>query len=156
MSKYSIEKIGLRYGVYAAVAYILFFIIMQVVGLAHFYWLRALNYVFLFSAVFMAIKNYKNAHKDTFAYLNGIGVGVVTSVISCLIFAVFLCIYLEAINPDFMAAIKENEMFGQYLNPYIAAAAILFEGSFSGIATAFILMPYFKKSHADETGQMVP
>lgn len=156
MSKYSIEKIGLRYGIYAAVAYILFFILMQVVGLAHFYWLRALNYLFLFAAVFMSIREYKNTHKSTFAYLNGIGVGVIASVISCLIFAVFLCVYLGAINPDFMVAIKEKEMFGEYLNPYIASAAVLLEGSFSGITTAFILMPYFKQNHADETEQHIP
>ena len=156
MGKYSIEKIGLKYGVYAALAYTAFFLLMQIVGMAHFYWLRALNYVFLFAAVFFAIKEYRDQHKFNFAYLSGIGVGVLTSIISCLIFAVFICVYLENINPAFMTSIKENEMFGQYLNPYMAAAALFVEGSFSGVTTTFILMQYFKVSHADENEPYIP
>jgi len=156
MSKTSIEKIGLKYGIYSATAYILFFLLMNLLGLEHLYWLRALNYIFLFAGIFIAIKEYRRKHQRTFAYMNGIGVGMITSVVSTLIFAFFIAIYLDVIDPDFMADIKKNQMFGTYLNPYIAAAAIFMEGTLSGLLTAFILMQYFKRSHANETEHSVP
>lgn len=156
MSKQSIENIGIKYGILSALAYILFFFLMQLLGLAHFYWLRALNYIFLFAGVFLSIKEYRKSHEHSFAYMNGIGVGTMTAVISTAIFAVFIAFYLGLINPDFMDEIKKNEMFGQYLNPYIAGAAIFLEGSLSGSVTAYILMQYFKRAHADETEHSIP
>ncbi|ELR73656.1 hypothetical protein C900_02060 [Fulvivirga imtechensis AK7] len=151
MQKQSIEGIGIKYGILSAIAYILFFFLMQLVGLAHFYWLRALNYIFLFAGIFLAIREYKAKHVSTFAYMNGIGVGIMTSVISTAIFAVFIAFYLGIIDPEFMQQIQRDEMFGQYLNPYIAGALIFLEGSMSGAFTAYVLMQYFKRSHADDT-----
>ncbi|MEX2335781.1 MAG: DUF4199 domain-containing protein [Fulvivirga sp.] len=156
MRKQTIEAIGLKYGIYSAAAYILFFFLMQLLGLEHLYWARALNYIFLFAGIILGIKEYKKKHSRSFAYMNGIGVGMIVSVVSTLIFAVFITIYLDVIDPEFMAAIKKNQMFGQYLNPYIAGAAIFLEGTLSGAVTAFILMPYFKRNHKDETEHSVP
>lgn len=150
MQKQSIEGIGIKYGILSALAYVAFFFLMQLLGLAHFYWLRALNYIFLFAGVFLAIREYKNKHAATFSYMNGIGVGIMTSVVSTGIFAVFIALYLGVIDQEFMMEIKRDEMFGQYLNPYIAGALIFLEGSMSGAVTAYILMQYFKRSHADD------
>lgn len=151
MRKQSIEGIGIKYGILSAIAFVLFFFLMQLLGLAHFYWLRALNYIFLFGGVFLAIKEYKGKHSSTFSYMNGIGVGIMTSVISTGLFAVFMTLYLGVLDPEFMLEVKKEEMFGQYLNPYIAGALIFLEGSISGAFTAYILMQYFKRSHADDT-----
>lgn len=150
MRKQSIEGIGIKYGILSAIAFVLFFFLMQLLGLAHFYWLRALNYIFLFGGIFLAIKEYKAKHASTFSYMNGIGTGIMTSVISTGLFAVFMVLYLGVLDPEFMLEVKKEEMFGQYLNPYIAGALIFLEGSMSGAVTAYILMQYFKRSHAED------
>lgn len=156
MSKTSIENIGLKYGIYSAVAYILFFFLMSLLGLKHLYWLRALNYIFLFAAIFLGIREYKRKHPHKFAYMNGLAVGMLTSVVSTLIFAGFIAIYLDVLDPAFMEQVKHDQLFGEYLTPYIAAAAILMEGTLSGVLTAYILMQYFKTSHSNEPEQSVP
>lgn len=156
MAKQSIEMIGLKYGIFSAIAFILFFFLMQLFGLEQIYWLRAINYVFLAIGIIIGIKEYRRKHQRSFSYMNGIAVGMITSVVSSLIFAFFIAIYLDLIDPEFMAQIKEDQMFGSYLNPYIAAAVIFLEGTLSGAFTAFVLMPYFKRSHKNETEHSVP
>jgi len=45
-----------------------------------------------------------------------------------------------------METLRQEEAFGQYLNPYIAAVAIFFEGMGSGLILSFIFMQYMKGS----------
>ncbi len=128
MKETTIVNTGRTYGLYTAIALIAFFFLMKLVGLIEVYELRTLNVIFLFTGVFLAMRHFrKNAEKAS--YLNGLGVGMLTSAIALLIFGAFITIYLSAIDPGFMETLKEDEYFGQYLNPYIAGAAIFLEGT---------------------------
>jgi hypothetical protein len=155
MKENSIERTSLKYGIYTAIILIVFFFFMKLIGLVDVYELRMLNVVFLFAGVFMAIKKYRHS-SDKPSYLSGIGVGIFTSAIALFIFSLFIIIYLGAIDPAFMESLKANEYFGQYLNPYIAGAAIFLEGTLSGLLLSFILMQYYKRSHMDESEKPVP
>lgn len=58
----------------------------------------------------------------------GLGQGVLTGIIASILFAIFVFIYTNLLDPEFMQSIIENEPFGSYLNPYIAAVAVAIEG----------------------------
>ncbi|MGK7389236.1 MAG: DUF4199 domain-containing protein [Candidatus Cyclobacteriaceae bacterium M2_1C_046] len=141
-----IERVAVKYGTITAVGFIAFFILMRLLGLAQILELRSLNFLILFAGIFLAIR-YESMKNPDFAYFTGLATGIATAGISLIIFCVFLAIYLDLIDPAFMQQIKEHEMFGHLLNPYIASVAILFEGALSGVLISFILMQYFKKSH---------
>lgn len=154
MNKTTIITTGRAYGIYTAIALIAFFFLMKLVGLIEVYELRILNVIFLFAGVYLAMRHFRKRAEHP-SYLNGLGVGMLTSAIALLIFSAFVVIYLAAIDPDFMTSLKEDEYFGQYLNPYIAGAAIFLEGTLSGLLVSFILMQYYKKSHMDASEESV-
>ncbi len=150
----TMEKNAVRYGILTAALLIVFFFIMQALGLVNRYELRALNIVFLFSGVYLSVRNYRNSDQAT--YLGGLGSGLLTSVTALVIFSTFVTIYLAGINPQFMEELRQYEYFGRYLNPYIAGAVIFLEGSISGLLVSFILMQYYKKSHLAGTEPAIP
>jgi positive regulator of sigma E activity len=150
MKSNSIERTGIKYGVITGVTLILFFFVMKMIGLIQNYELRALNGLFLLAGVYLAIKDYSKDHNGNTAYLGGLGAGLLTSGISLFIFAWFVVIYLSN-DTAFMESIKQTEYFGEYLNPYIAGAAIFLEGTLSGFLLSFIFMQFYKKSHLSKT-----
>ena len=155
MKSFNVEKSVVRYGVLTAVGLILFFFFMKLIGLVEVYELRVLNAVFLFTGVYLSIRAYKDRASHP-GYLGGLGVGLLTSAIALLIFSTFVIIYLAGINPEFMEALKQDEYFGQYLNPYIAGVAIFLEGTISGLLVSFILMQYYKRSHLSSPEESIP
>lgn len=149
--KYSLENVSIRYGLYVTVGLIAYFIIMKVVGLVHIVELRTLNFIILVTGIAMALKNYNQHQEGGMAYLKGIGVGLLTSAVAVIPFAIFIFVYLQ-IDVELLNAIRNREPFGQHLNPYILAFVIAFEGFFSGLILTFIVMQYMKRSHLQGGG----
>ncbi len=138
----TVESTALRYGLITAAGLIILFFVMKVLGWVHTIELRALNVFVLAGGVIMALKAFKGVKPDTFTYLKGLGLGVLTGIWASIVFALFVFVYTNFIDPAFMQSIIENEPFGQYLNAYIAAVAVAVEGIASGMIVAFITMNY--------------
>ena len=153
--KNSIERLSVRYGIITAISLIVFFFIMKIAGLTGNYELRALNIVFLSAGVYLSIRSYRHKNEEP-TYLGGLGTGLFTSAVALAVFAVFVIVYLEALNPEFMTELKQYEYFGKYLNPYIAGAVIFLEGTMSGLLVSFILMQYYKRSHLSKNEPAIP
>ena len=143
--KYTFENISIRYGLMTTVGLIAYFLIMKLAGLAHITEFRMLNFIFLVGGIYFAIKRY-GANNDSITYLQGMGIGFLTSAVAVIPFAFFIFIYLQ-LDLDLLNYILENDQFGQHLNPYILSFIIAFEGFFSGMILTFIIMQYMKKSH---------
>ena len=148
--KYTFENIAIRYGLMTTVWLIAYFLIMKLVGLVHILELRTLNFVFLVGGIYLAIRRYKK-HNDSTTYLQGIGIGLLTSGVAVLPFALFIFIYLQ-LDQGLLNYIIEQDQFGQHLNSYILAFIVAFEGFFSGMILTFIIMQYMKKSHVKGGG----
>ena len=142
-STLNIENISLRWGLVVFLLLSAYFIIMKSLGLIHVLELRAFNALIMFYGCFMTCLMTKNSLKD-FSYLKGLGAGVLTAFISSSIFAAFGFLYLTVLNPGFMAELKANELFGRYLNEYMASLQIFIEGSASGILFTYASMQYLK------------
>jgi len=144
----TIEKIAEKYGLFTFIALAVFFIVMRVVGLAHIVELRMLNFFILAYGVYLGINAFKRKSPDSFTYLKGLGTGFLTSAIACLLFGLFMFIYIQFIDPAFMDSIRENEAMGRYLNPYIASVAVAVEGIATGMILSFIIVNYAKPKKA--------
>ena len=126
--KSSIEYIAVKNGLIAFGGLVAYFFLMKGVGLVHIVELRSLNFLIMVGL----------------AYFNGLGLGIRTTVVSVVPFALFIFFYLK-LDPAFMETIRANEMFGYHLNPYLLAFLIAFEGSLSGFFIAYTLMQYMKR-----------
>ncbi|MCG8317925.1 MAG: DUF4199 family protein [Cytophagales bacterium] len=142
--KSSIEYIAVKNGLIAFGGLVAYFFLMKGVGLVHIVELRSLNFLIMVGGVWLAFREYKKSHSEGLAYFNGLGLGIRTTVVSVVPFALFIFFYLK-LDPAFMETIRANEMFGYHLNPYLLAFLIAFEGSLSGFFIAYTLMQYMKR-----------
>ncbi|MEN7550113.1 hypothetical protein AAG747_19495 [Rapidithrix thailandica] len=138
---------GFRYGFYTFLGYTAYFLLMKLVGLVHIVELRAFNGAILGSGIWLAINHLIHHPSAKFDYYHGFRVGVITAFSGVIMFSIFMFFYLRIIDQAFLMQIKEQEAFGQYLNPYIIAVTLIIEGSFSGFIMTFAIMQ-FKKSKA--------
>ena len=142
-----IESTAAKYGGLMALALVGFFLLMKAFGLEHNLELRALHLFILFSFVLMSIDNYEKSHPENFAYLKGLGIGLLTAAIGVLSFASLVILYITVINPSFMEIIQQNEPFGDFLNPLLVGCTIVIEGMASGFLATYAIMQYYKRSH---------
>lgn len=146
----TVEKVGIKYGLFLAGGLIGYFLFMKLFGLEDILELRFLNVIILVLAVVGALKFYKKNSDALMTYFKGIGVGVLTSMVGALIFALFMGIYLGFIDPVFLDSIKnEWSSYTAHINPFTISFIIVLEGTISGFFTTFIAMQYFKVTHAE-------
>ncbi len=140
-------RLALRFGVLMTLCLVGFFFLMKAFGLEHNLELRALNIIILSSFVYAALKTYKKQNNGQLPYLSGISIGVFTSAVGVVLFAALVFVYITFISPEFMVEIKNQEPFGEFLNPFIVSFTIVFEGMISGLLVSFISLQYLRPSH---------
>ncbi|MEM7110315.1 MAG: DUF4199 domain-containing protein [Bacteroidota bacterium] len=137
------ENIGFKWGVISFLGLSAYFIIMKFLGMIHIPELRLLNAGIMFIAVFSAIKESKKT-LPSFTYFSGLGTGVITGFFASTLFSIFGLIYLTLVDPEFIQAIQQNELFGIYMNTYGAVFQIFIEGSASACLMSYAAMQYLK------------
>ncbi|MDZ4716109.1 MAG: DUF4199 domain-containing protein [Cytophagales bacterium] len=143
------NRIPENYGLKTAVGLIVYFVVMQLIGLSHHVELRLLNLLILVAGIYFALKKFKNSHQDHMNYFRGLIVGVATGAIASVGFAVFLFIYMK-VDSSLLASIQENEPMGHYLNEYMSAFIVALEGVFSGLLVTFLLINYVDTDEVNE------
>ncbi len=150
----TIEKLSVRYGILMACALGGYFFLMKVSGLEHNLELRALNLVILVSFVLMAIKEYKKIKGGSLAYLKGLGLGILTTMVGTLSFAIMVVFYVTVVSPEFMSLIQNQEPFGNFLNPFLVGCTIIIEGIASGFLATYGIMQFFKPSRVNAVAEV--
>lgn len=133
------NRIPENYGIRIALALILYFLLMKIIGLSHHVELRLLNLVIMTYGVYAALKKFKQVHEDRLNYFRGLIMGVATAGLGSLIFGLFLFVYMKS-DVAMMQSIVDNEPMGRYLNAYIASFIVVLEGFFSGLLVTFVLL----------------
>ncbi|WP_018478116.1 DUF4199 domain-containing protein [Pontibacter roseus] len=142
------EKVGLKYGLFTALGLIGYFLLMRLIGLEQKVALRFLNGIIMAIGVTMAIKNYKKSRNGEIGYFKGLGVGIITGVVSTIIFAAFMLVYIKAFDDRLLKVLAGNQYFGERMEitPGIVIFMVLMlEGLISGFMIAFIAMQWFKR-----------
>lgn len=147
VEKLKLENVAIRYGLLVAAGLIAFFLVAKLLGIVYLLELRVLNLLFVVIGIFSAIRYYKKNNSSVMTYFEGLGIGMLTNLVAVVVFAAFMVLYLTIIDPALMVFIKENSVFGMYLNPFIASATIIIEGFGSGAISTFMIMQYFKNSY---------
>ncbi|MBS1490160.1 MAG: DUF4199 domain-containing protein [Bacteroidetes bacterium] len=137
------------YGLRIAAGLILFFVLMQVIGLAHIVELRLLNLLVLAVGIYFGLKKFKETHQHRIHYFRALAVGVATGGIASLAFALFMFLYMKA-DHSFMQWIIDNEPMGRYLNAYIVAFIVALEGVFSSLLVTFVLINYIETEGVEQ------
>lgn len=141
----TMEKWAIVTGIIMCICYIIYFLIMESMGLADVPEYRILNLVIQVTAIAVSIKLYKTAAKGNFSYLEGFAIGCFSSFVSVILFAGFMYVYLLKINPQLLAALmNSSSMLGKYATPFSAAITITIEGCISGLLISFACMQLFK------------
>ena len=145
--KTSNEGIGIRYGIYASVAMILYFIVFNLLNLAYITEVRFMSHIFIIIASVLAIGAYKSKNgRGDLPYLPGLSLGFVVGLSASIIYALFIFVYANFINLSFLQELENQDYYGAKLSPFMLFAAIVISGIVVGSMTSYILMMLYDKS----------
>lgn len=133
------RKIALKYGLWMLTGFIAFFLLMHLFGLSQNYNLRMLNGVIHLGIITMAIRDFRQLHKNTIDnYVSGVAMGMYASLVGVVGFTIFMILFL-ALSPGFMEVIKASMPMGDYLNPVTTSLFILVEGTAISLIGSYII-----------------
>ncbi len=142
----------MKNGLIMFVSLLAFFLLMNALGLAGTHWLRALNVIFVFVLIRNAIRTYMNHlgnnHYDDFG--DFFWIGIRTSLLGIGLFAAFIAIYLDKLDPQFMADLAVKESFGGEITPVSASVIIFIEGMASALICTFAYIQLVKSKTSEQ------
>lgn len=120
-----------------------YFLLCKTLGLADNPYLRFLNLAFVFFGVQNAIRESIIKNKET-SYINNFGTGIRTSAIAVLLSITGVIVYIEIINPNFLAVMNNSFLIGGNLSLAEVVITLFIEGMASSIISAFTIMQLYK------------
>ena len=133
------KRIVIRYGILMFLGFTGFFLVMHALNLSQHYHLRILNGVIHLTCITLAIRAYHKLDADDTNYMSDVAVGVITSMIGVIPFALFQLIHL-AINTEFMQYLRETVPYvGHYLTPFTASLTIFMEALAVSVIGSYII-----------------
>jgi len=142
--KVSILRQSLIYGIGAGLCYILFFVLMRLVGLMDNFGLRHINLVLMTLFTVGALAKINGKTRNRLEFLTGLGVAMLVAGFSFALFGAFMFVYLRFLDPGFMQHIIATAPFGQYLNPINTAGWVIHEGFGAQVIIGLITVEAFK------------
>jgi hypothetical protein len=143
------DRIPEIYGTLIGLGLILYFLIMYAVGLVYIIELRLLNIFILMAGVYYALRQYSRTHQGHLNYFRGLAVGVAASTIGTATFAALLFLSFQ-LDKDLLRTILLHEPMGEHLNAFMATAAIMIEGVFSGFFVTFVLLNWINTDRVND------
>ncbi|TAD94970.1 MAG: DUF4199 domain-containing protein [Bacteroidetes bacterium] len=162
-----IRKLGLKYGIIAALISLVYNAILQVLGYASDQFLGSLGQIFLVLAMVLACKDFKTANSGFMNFSQGMGMGFWISLLTTIVGTVFLFIYLNYDPQTITQTLKIQEMalenqgksdeeikvmmdiVKEFMTPtYLAAAALISNMIFS-MLLAVVVSLVMRKMNPD-------
>ena len=138
-------NIAIKYGIIVGIAHIVYFIIMGVFGLQEEVALSFLSSLFLIIGIVKAIKSFKRYKRGMINYFQGLGIGVITGLVSSIILAIFLAFYISVIDASYLLNLQASALFPEGLSLLALFALTIVYGTWPGFFIAFIAMQWFKR-----------
>lgn len=138
-------KKTIPFAVYTGLALIAYFLVMKLLGLETNFVLRIFNFFIMAGGLFYLLRHAIVRSDESVGYLQGLLMGLKFTVISVLMFIVFLGLYIRFFDPGFVDVMGQTGLWALN-NVSIAQAAIgiFIEGFASGLIITFGWMQYFK------------
>ena len=128
----------------------IYFLLMEILGLSHLFYLRFLNIFFVFYGVNRTIQQNLSEGKKTFvsnavsAMFTSI-IGVILSVIALVIYS-----YLQGEDTLFLESLSNTFLFGGNPSIDIYSICLLFEGIASSVIVTLLLMLYWNNRFSSD------
>lgn len=138
------NKIIVRYSVIGGILFIAYFLLMQLMGLAHVTILRFANYlIFVLIGIFELQKIREKCNNQIY-YLQGFGINIITGIFSFMIFGVFVFIY-SYFDPFFIDTVSRMYPASASFAHYNAVFLVVSEGIAYSAILSLCLMQYYKR-----------
>ncbi|ARS35134.1 DUF4199 domain-containing protein [Pontibacter actiniarum] len=144
-SKVSYQNISIKYGIFVGIAHMAFFLIMWAAGLTDVVELSFLSGIFLVIGIIMAISSYKRAKNGMIEYFKGLGIGATVGVVSSVLLALFLMLFVNLAAPDYLESLQASALFPESLSKLSLFVITIIYGTVPGLWIAFIAMQWFKR-----------
>lgn len=145
-------SVNTKAGIFTSLGMILYFVIMRFLNLHHYMELHYLNIIILFLGLRYAIKHVKLIEGEI-KYFEGLKSGIVVTLITVLIFNIFMVIYETLIDPPFLTFLKENIYLGNQFSIQQTVINVMglltIEGLSSGFIMTYMLMQYYKAESSE-------
>lgn len=144
-SNISYQKVALKYGIFVGIAHIVYFLIMGLLGLHQRVEVSFISGIFLVVGICMAIANFKRVKRGKLNYLQGLGIGATTGVVSSSLLALFMVLYVSVFDASFIANMQASSLFPESLSILSLFVLTIIYGTIPGFFIAFIAMQWFKE-----------
>lgn len=134
------------YALFTAGALIVYFLLMKIFGLEKNFYLRILNFFIIGGGIFLLYRNsFVKESNERLGYVQSLMSGALLTIISVVIFTIFLGLYIFFFDPHFRETLNSTSLWATADMPLsLIVFGILVEGVSSGFIISFILMQYFK------------
>ena len=152
-----IVRIGAKYGLYTCLAYMIYFLIMRLAGMASIVELRFVNYIFLMIAAYYASRKAEAIKGWRLKYLQAFIIIFVTGAFSFIFFSTFIFIY-SAFDPIILNTFSEifsgSAVLGRYSAPFLIASEGISFTSIISLGMAFFVQEYTGHPHKN-SGEVI-
>lgn len=139
----------LKSAFYTSLAMLSFFFLQRGIRLDEVPALRLFNFLFIFSGTHYAIKKNISLHKET-QYWKNFFVGIYTSLLTVIIAIIFLIIYVNYIQPNFIIILQSSFFFWEHnFNLPLILLIIFLQGLFVSVISTYLIMLYWRKNMPD-------
>jgi hypothetical protein len=145
-----IFRIGMLYGIYAFIAYAVYFLVMRALGMVTVVELRFLNYIFLAAVTFYACRKAESYKQWRLKYLQAFIVIFLTGAFSFIYFGVFMMAYSlfdPIILDTFADLFQGSTVFGRFSPPFLIASEGISFSSIIALGMAFFVQEYSGLKH---------
>jgi hypothetical protein len=133
------EAIAIKIGLRMLAGFIVFFLLMYLLGFGYYSELRIFNLFIHLFFLHQSINSYYSRYpKEIGNYLVGVTEGMQTSLVAVGGFTVFMTVFLY-LNPTLMQSIREHAPMGAQLNAFTASLCIPVEGLAVSLIASYII-----------------
>ncbi|MEM6263564.1 MAG: DUF4199 domain-containing protein [Bacteroidota bacterium] len=98
---------ALKYGLIMGLVMAAYTLILSLTGQSFNQTLGYVSYVIIIGVIFLAMREYKSLNEGFMTFKQGLGIGVLASLIGGTISSAFSFVYMTFIDPDFIAKLQE-------------------------------------------------
>ncbi len=148
------QSVAIKYGILVGLAHIIYFILMWILGLIETIELSFISGLFLVIGISVAISRFKAKKNGIVHYFEGLGIGATVGVVSSVILALFLMVFLSAIRTGYLENLQASALFPESLTKLSLVMLTSIYGAVPGLIIGFIAMQWFKRRDHSMPGQM--
>ncbi|QAA82385.1 DUF4199 domain-containing protein [Aequorivita sp. H23M31] len=144
-------KVYSTYGIFTAVALIVYFLLLKLIGLHQYPVLSVVNGLIFAVGIYLALKKYGSSRKEL-KFEKGFEVGMFTGGIAAIIFTIFMAFYMYQIDNEFATAIMRSWNMETDLGTAMLVISILIMGIVTTLVLTFSFMQLLKRSWNTQDG----